>query len=217
MASSLSAYSTRDSPFLDLASPFTAWYARARWRRSRRSTGGENSNKQTLSLAPLSHHRSQLFSFDLDLINREFLKLLLLSPLIIPRCLGALAACTLLACMSALAAWDWPESQPLSKPRRALTVAASKLAGVVLWSLGFSVRVHGREHLKEALRAQRDRPILIFNHVSKEKKKKKKRRREGVGFFSLSFFFDLGLDEKTHVSSLSNLFLSLIIISGLVG
>ena len=67
--------------------------------------------------------------------------------------------------MSALAAWDWPESKPLSRPRRALTVAASKLAGVVLWSLGFSVRVRGREHLKKALRAKEDRPILIFNHV----------------------------------------------------
>jgi len=69
--------------------------------------------------------------------------------------------------MSALAAWGWPETKPLSRPRRLLTVAASKLAGVVLWSLGFSVRVRGREHLKRALRAKgQDRPILIFNHVS---------------------------------------------------
>ena len=72
--------------------------------------------------------------------------------------------------MSALAACNWPESQPLSKPRRALTVAASKLAGVVLWSLGFSVRVRGREHLRKALRAKgEDRPILIFNHVRVKK------------------------------------------------
>ncbi len=70
--------------------------------------------------------------------------------------------------MSALAAWDWPEDTPLSKKRRALTVAASKLAGVVLWSLGFSIKVHGREHLRKALRATVDRPILIFNHVRKE-------------------------------------------------
>lgn len=69
--------------------------------------------------------------------------------------------------MSALAAWNWPETKPLSRPRRLLTVAASKLAGVVLWSLGFSVRVTGREHLKKALKAKgEDRPVLIFNHVS---------------------------------------------------
>lgn len=79
--------------------------------------------------------------------------------------------------MSALAAWDWPDDKPLSKPRRQLTVAASKLAGAVLWSLGFSIRVRGREHLRKALRATQDRPILIFNHV----------RRDRVVFFSLRF------------------------------
>ena len=109
--------------------------------------------------------------------NREALKLLLLSPRIIPRCLGALASCTILACMSALAAWNWPEDKPLSKPRRQLTVAASKLAGAVLWSLGFSIRVRGEEHLQRALRAAGERPILIFNHVREE------------CFFSGFFFF----------------------------
>ena len=84
--------------------------------------------------------------------------------------------------MSALAAWGWPESKPLSPARRGLTVAASKLAGVVLWCLGFSVRVRGREHLRRALKAREDRPILIFNHV----------RETGSGFYlsfrSLCFF-----------------------------
>ena len=200
MASTLSAYNTRDSPFLDLDSPFTVWYACLLGEiENSISLPGINVRNRLIkkTLAPLTiDPNPSLFPLSISRppkTNREALKLLLLSPLIIPRCLGALAACTLLAAMSALAAWDWPESRPLSRPRRALTVAASKLAGVVLWSLGFSVRVRGREHLRRALRAKEDRPILIFNHVSEKKK------GELVFFFyarSLLFAFSTSTSTK---------------------
>ena len=181
MASTLSAYNTRDSPFLDLDSPFTAWYASLPENSislvdCRRKSASGNPPRRSKKHAPSPSSISTSTSTSIStstLKNREALKLVLLSPLIIPRCLGALAACTVLACMSALAAWDWPESTPLSTPRRALTVVASKLAGVVLWSLGFSVRVRGREHLKRALKAKVDRPILIFNHVREEEEEER--------------------------------------------
>ncbi len=53
---------------------------------------------------------------------------------------------------------------PFPPWRRAVTVAGSKLAWLVLTSLGFSIRVAGWEHIAAA--AADHRCIAIFNHVS---------------------------------------------------
>ena len=59
MASTLSAYNTRDSPFLDLDSPFTAWYARslANWV-SAIEKARKTSTRNSLVGRLAHHHRS---------------------------------------------------------------------------------------------------------------------------------------------------------------
>lgn len=52
---------------------------------------------------------------------------------------------------------------PFPPWRRRLAVAGSKLAGLVLAALGFSVRITGREHIAAAAAL---RSVALFNHVS---------------------------------------------------
>jgi 1-acyl-sn-glycerol-3-phosphate acyltransferase len=94
----------------------------------------------------------------------EALKLVIFAPLLVLRCAVALAACTVLACFSAAASAGHPSMDtPFPPWRRRLAVTGSKLAGVVLWALGFQVRVEGRENIAAASAL---RCVALFNHVS---------------------------------------------------
>ncbi|PNW78002.1 hypothetical protein CHLRE_10g460350v5 [Chlamydomonas reinhardtii] len=108
----------RDSPFLELGCPFTAY---------------------------------------------EALKMLLLLPWVPLRlCLGG-AALVALAVINSAAAWGVPPDQPLPAWRRNVVLASKELVGVVLWALGFRVRVAGRRHLQQALQLG---AVGVFNHAS---------------------------------------------------
>jgi lysophosphatidylcholine acyltransferase/lyso-PAF acetyltransferase len=52
---------------------------------------------------------------------------------------------------------------PFPPWRRRLTVTGSKLAGAVLWALGFHITVEGREHIAAGAHL---RAVALFNHVS---------------------------------------------------
>lgn len=120
--------------------------------------GGETKKKNA------NHHgaRPHLFPKPTQ-TPRELFKILLLAPLVIPRCAAAIAACIVLAAISAVAAAGWPLDEPLPRHRRALAVAGSKLAGVVLWCLGFSIKLEGRQNIAAG---RRERAVAVFNHVA---------------------------------------------------
>ena len=111
------------------------------------------------------HHTSppSSLSFSLSLsLSRELFKLAVLLPLVPLRIAAALSACVVLAALSWTAAAGWNMEEPLPRHRRALAVAGSKLAGVVLFCLGFSVRVEGKANIRAGKAA---RAVAVFNHV----------------------------------------------------
>ena len=114
--------------------------------------------------APTPHLPSFLSLFlSLSLsLSRELFKLAVLLPLVPLRIAAALSACVVLAALSWTAAAGWNMEEPLPRHRRALAVAGSKLAGVVLFCLGFSVRVEGKANIRAGKAA---RAVAVFNHV----------------------------------------------------
>ena len=100
-------------------------------------------------------------------------KLAVLLPLVPLRIAAALSACVVLAAMSWTAAAGWNMEEPLPRHRRALAVAGSKLAGVVLFCLGFSVRVEGKANIKAGKAA---RAVAVFNHVRRRMGRRGKKK-----------------------------------------
>ncbi|KAG2433324.1 hypothetical protein HXX76_008390 [Chlamydomonas incerta] len=93
----------------------------------------------------------------------EAAKLLILLPWVPLRLGLGGAALVLIAVINSTVAWGVPCDQPLPAWRRNVVLAAKELVGVVLWAMGFRVRVTGRQHLAAALQL---RAVGVFNHAS---------------------------------------------------
>ncbi|EFJ51694.1 hypothetical protein VOLCADRAFT_73089 [Volvox carteri f. nagariensis] len=95
--------------------------------------------------------------------DKEAWRMLVLLPLVPVRLFIAILTCCLVALINTLSAWNWPVAEPLTERRRAWVLFSKEFLIVVLWMLGFRVKVKGRENIAkaEALGA-----VIVFNHVS---------------------------------------------------
>ncbi|GIL63125.1 hypothetical protein Vafri_17254 [Volvox africanus] len=95
--------------------------------------------------------------------DAEAWRMLLLLPLVPLRLLVAALACCVVAAVNTLAAWNWPVAEPLTESRRSWILFSKEFLLVVLWMLGFRVKVRGRENVARAAALG---SVIVFNHVS---------------------------------------------------
>ncbi|GLC36238.1 hypothetical protein PLESTB_001365200 [Pleodorina starrii] len=95
--------------------------------------------------------------------NTEACRMVILLVLVPVRLLIAVLACCIVAVINTLAAWNWPVAQPLTERRRAWVLFSKEFLIVVLWMLGFRVKVKGRENIAKA---EALGSVVVFNHVS---------------------------------------------------
>ncbi|KAG2482434.1 hypothetical protein HYH03_018638 [Edaphochlamys debaryana] len=69
----------------------------------------------------------------------------------------------IVAIINAAAAWNWPVDKPLPANRRAWVLRSKEFLVIVLWMLGFRVKVTGRENIAKA---EELGSVIVFNHVS---------------------------------------------------
>ncbi|GLC72510.1 hypothetical protein PLESTF_001258800 [Pleodorina starrii] len=93
----------------------------------------------------------------------EAFKMALLLPLLPLRLAFGGLALVAIATINSLAAWNWPLDTPLTPWRRRVVLLSKELVLVVLWCLGFRLRVRGRENIKLG---ERMGAVAVFNHVS---------------------------------------------------
>ncbi|PNG81818.1 hypothetical protein TSOC_015356, partial [Tetrabaena socialis] len=75
----------------------------------------------------------------------------------------AVWAVSVVAIINTWAAWGWPVDKPLTAERRAWVLYSKEFLVIVLWMLGFRVKVTGRENIR---RAEELGSVIVFNHVS---------------------------------------------------
>lgn len=93
----------------------------------------------------------------------EAIKMILLLPLVpIRATLGVLAFC-LMTLVNMVAAYGCANDQPLSPWRRQLVLWGKELLIGTIWSMGFRVRVNGRENIAKA---EALGSVILFNHVA---------------------------------------------------
>lgn len=93
----------------------------------------------------------------------ELVKMIVLLPLVPIRLVIMVLSFSLMAFINAAAAYGCPIDQPLSAPRRQMVLWSKELLAITFWSLGFRIRVKGRENIAKA---EAMGSVVLFNHVA---------------------------------------------------